>query len=49
MSDEKATTKTTTMWQDIYSGLRGHSLMTKEIGNTIPPLYANDGATPMPW
>ena len=34
-------TKTTTMWQDNHSGMRRHKLMTKEIGKTIPPLYAN--------
>ena len=37
-----ATTATT--WQDNHSGRRGHKLMTKEVGDTIPPLYANDGA-----
>ena len=31
-------------WQDKHSGLRRHKLMTKELGETIPPLYANDGA-----
>ena len=44
MSDVNGTTKTTTMWQDKHSGLRRHKLMTKELGKTIPPLYANDGA-----
>ena len=44
MHDEKATTTTATMWQDSRSGVRGHSLMTKEIGNTIPALYANENA-----
>ena len=33
-----------TTWQDNHSGLRKHKLMTKELGDTIPPLYANDGA-----
>ena len=32
------------LWQDNHSGLRRHKLMTKELGDTIPPLYANDGA-----
>ena len=41
MSDANGTT---TMWQDNHSGLRRHKLMTKELGETIPPLYANDGA-----
>ncbi len=40
MSDEKATTTTT--WQDKHSGLRRHELMTKELGDTIPALYANE-------
>ena len=40
MSDEKATT--TTMWQDNHSGLRRHKLMTKELGEKIPALYANE-------
>ena len=44
MSNENGTIKTTTIWQDIHSGLRRHKLMTKELADTIPPLYANDGA-----
>ena len=44
MSDEKATTTTTTTWQDPNSGLRRHKLMTKELGDTIPALYANENA-----
>ena len=32
------------LWQDNHSGRRRHKLMTKELGDTIPPLYANDGA-----
>ena len=31
-----------TTWQDPNSGLRRHKLMTKEIGDTIPALYANE-------
>ena len=42
MSDEKTTTTTTTTWQDPNSGLRRHKLMTKELGATIPALYANE-------
>ena len=42
MSDKNETT--TTMWQDKHSGLRRHKLMTKELGEKIPGLYANDGA-----
>ena len=30
------------MWQDKHSGLRRHKLMTKELGATIPALYANE-------
>ena len=44
MSDEKTTTTTTTMWQDNHSGLRRHKLMTKELGEKIPALYANENA-----
>ena len=33
---------TATTWQDPNSGLRRHKLMTKEIGDTIPALYANE-------
>ena len=42
MTDKNGTTTTTTMWQDKHSGLRRHKLMTKELGETIPPLYANE-------
>ena len=31
-----------TTWQDAHSRLRRHKLMTKEIGDTIPALYANE-------
>ena len=42
MTDKNGTTTTTTMWQDRHSGLRRHKLMTKELGDTIPALYANE-------
>ena len=42
MSDKNGTT--TTMWQDKHSGLRRHKLMTKELGEKIPGLYANENA-----
>ena len=43
MSDADGTTTTAaTMWQDNHSGLRRHKLMTKELGETIPALYANE-------
>ena len=31
-----------TTWQDRHSRLRRHKLMTREIGDTIPALYANE-------
>ncbi len=40
MSEKNGTT--TTMWQDPNSGMRRHKLMTKELGETIPALYANE-------
>ncbi len=42
MSDTTGITKTATMWRDAHSGNRGHELMTKELGDTIPALYANE-------
>ena len=30
------------LWQDTHSGRRRHKLMTKELGDTIPALYANE-------
>ena len=44
MVDVTGTTTTTTMWQDNHSGLRRHKLMTKELGEKIPALYANENA-----
>ena len=49
MTDKNGTTTTPhqvrgRLWQDNHSGLRRHKLMTKELTDTIPPLYANDGA-----
>ena len=44
MFDEKGNATATTTWQDNHSGRRRHKLMTKELAETIPPLYANDGA-----
>lgn len=37
MADEK---RTKTTWSDNLSGLRGHELMTEEIGKTLPSLGA---------
>ena len=43
MTDANGTTTTAvTMWRDNHSGLRRHKLMTKELGDTIPALYANE-------
>ena len=42
MTDEQGTTKTATTWQDNHSGIRRHKLMTKELGEKIPALYANE-------
>ena len=49
MSNEKGTTTTPhqvrgRFWQDNHSGRRRHKLITKELADNIPPLYANDGA-----
>ncbi len=32
----------TTIWRDAHSGIRGHELMTKDLGESIPALYANE-------
>ena len=42
MTNATGTITATTMWQDKHSGLRRHKLMTKELGDTIPALYANE-------
>ena len=48
MSDKNGNTTTTPhqvrgrLWQDPNSGPRRHKLMTKEVGETIPALYANE-------
>ena len=47
MSDDKRTTTTPhqvrgRLWQDAHSGLRRHKLMTKELGDTIPAIRANE-------
>ncbi len=43
MSDKNGTT-TTTIWQDAHSGRRGHKLMTREVGDAIPAMGANEDA-----
>ena len=42
MPEDKGITTTAAIWQDNHSGLRGHELMTKELGEKIPALYANE-------
>ena len=42
MLDEKGNAMTTTTWQDNHSRYRRHKLMTKELGDTIPALGANE-------
>ena len=41
MSNSTETTTPTTVWRDKHSGARGHELMTKEVGDAIPAIYAN--------
>ena len=42
MSDQETTITT---WQDNHGGLRGHQLMTKDLADTIPPMYANENVS----
>ncbi len=42
MPETTGITTAKTMWQDKCSGVRGHALMTKEVGEKIPALYANE-------
>ena len=44
MTSDKGAATTATIWQDNHNGLRRHKLMTKELADSIPPLYANDEA-----
>ena len=49
MCDKNGTTTTPhqvrgRLWQDPNSGSRRHKLMTKELGEKIPALYANENA-----
>ena len=41
MLDQKGNAKTTT-WQDNHSRYRRHKLMTKELGDAIPAIGANE-------
>ena len=45
MPNEEGNAAIATTWQDAHSGERGHRLMTKEVGDTIPALYANENVT----
>ena len=42
MIDERGDAMTVTTWQDNYSGYRRHKLMTKELGEKIPAIGANE-------
>ena len=42
MSEATGNTAATTIWQDKDDGVRGHALMTRELGDTIPALYTNE-------
>ena len=44
MLDEKGRATTTPTWQDTHSRQRGHKLMTKELGDKIPTIGANEDA-----
>ena len=39
----------TTIWQDRFSELRGHKLMTKQLAETIPTLDYSDGENKPPF
>ena len=43
MTDQKDTA--TAMWQDQFSGKRGHELMTEKLAETIPAIYAKEKVT----
>ena len=42
MPETTGITKAAAIWRDNRSGVRGHALMTKELGDTIPALGANE-------
>ena len=42
MLDQKGNTTTAATWQDNHSGYRRHKLMTKELGDRIPAIGANE-------
>ena len=42
MTNEEGNAAPSPMWQDRYGNKRGHHLMIKKLGDTIPPLYATE-------
>ena len=42
MTDAIGKTTIDTTWRDTHSGIRGHKLITEEVGDTIPALYAHE-------
>ena len=42
MTDDRGNATTATTWQDAHSGRRRHKLMTKELGDKIPRIGANE-------
>ncbi len=42
MTNATGSTTAAATWQDNHRGVRGHELITKELGDTIPALYANE-------
>ena len=42
MPDKKGTISTANTWRDNHGGRRGHKLMTKELGDTIPAIGSNE-------
>ena len=42
MPNARGNAMTATTWQDNHSGRRRHKLMTKELGDTIPAIGANE-------
>ena len=42
MPDTTGIDTTAAMWRDNHDGVRGHKLMSKELGDTIPALYAHE-------
>jgi len=45
MTQEEGNAEHHGVWQDQFSNKRGHHLMIKKLGDTIPPLYATEETT----